>query len=106
MKADDKENVLTKALGVLAENGLYALAVHLLSCQKKAYGRAVLEKGLFQLWQEVGIVASLPSDSDIQTMLETVRGICESLPRLIMAKRLAERMLTFARYHTKALGGK
>ena len=49
-KLTDQENVITRALGVMAENGLYAMCVFLLSCNKKEYGKIVLTQHIWELW--------------------------------------------------------
>jgi len=54
-KISDQENTITKALGVLAENGLYAMAVFLVSCKNETYGDLVLTRHLAGLWQEAKI---------------------------------------------------
>lgn len=98
----DQENVVTKALGVLIENGLYAMSVFLLSCNKKEYGKTVLEK-LHELWTDprLNLIRSRNQRSP-RNILEDVRTVTESLPRLILARKVTEQALTFARYHAKA----
>lgn len=105
IKLTDKENVITKALGVLVENGIYAMTVFLMTSNKPAYDKFVLQK-----------LAALLSDKDIALLpeknweqvallelLEDMRGITEELPRLLLARRVLEGTLSFARYHCKAL---
>lgn len=102
-KAADQENTLTKALGVLAESGLYAMCVFLLSCHKKEYGEAVLTRHLHGLWtdERLGI---LPADlgREKANILQAVRGITDDLHKLILTRRITEQALIFARYHAKA----
>lgn len=98
----DQENVVTRALGVLAENGIYAMCIYLLSCSKKEYGKTILRECIQGLWLEEQISlleARSRNDSDL---LENVRKITENLPQLILAKKITEQTLTFARYHAKA----
>lgn len=99
----DKENVITKALGVLSENGLYAMAVFLLSCHKREYGTQVLH-GLCQLWADERVQVMSMVTGQTEEMLSAVRGLTDNLSKMILSKNLAGQTLTFARYHAKALG--
>lgn len=100
-KTTDKENVINKALGVLAENGFYAMYVFLLSCSQKEYGRAVFNTLLDMLrCNELGLLGSGKKDVDA---LPDLRAITENLPKLILARRVTDQALTFARYHCKAI---
>jgi len=101
----DQENTITKALGVLLESGLYAMCIFLLSCNKKRYGEQVLKKHLVALWKEPGIeilAETISKDSSISDILTGVQQTTESLPLLILTRKVTEQTLTFARYHAKA----
>jgi hypothetical protein len=104
IKIKDQENVINKALGVLAENGLYAMAVFLLSCHKKEYGRKVLSDFLYELWSnnKVQLIDKKKCKKDPAELLTAVRKITDSLPKLILARKVTEQALIFARYHAKA----
>jgi len=123
-----QENIIAKALGVLAENGLYAMGIFLFSCDKKDYGERALNTYLAGLWRECGLlyaeedlVGEAATLTDVQqeefddfvfrerdtldkaTMLAVIeKKIATDLPRLILAKKLAEQTMIFARYHAKA----
>lgn len=102
----DKENVITKALGVLAENGFYALNVFLLSInqtKQRAYGGEIEEVLLKMLRSKELALLSSSNRSGVQA-LQDLRDITADLPRLILARRVTEQALTFARYHCKAMG--
>lgn len=105
VKDKDKENVVTKALGVLVENGIYAMALFLLTCHKKKYGKKVLKKALLPLWKEKGIEI-VPGDTkeEDKAVLKAIQELSKDLSRLILAKKITEQTLTFARYHAKAKG--
>ena len=98
----ESENVVTRALAVLAENGIYAMSLYLLTCKGADNGK-ILTRHIRQLFQESGInlIEDGVSENGDQ-MLEAVRGIAENLSNLILAKKLTEQTLTFARYHAKA----
>jgi len=104
------ENHITKSLGVLQEDGVYAFALYQVSRGKREKEGAEKLKGLAQgLLHEVGV---RPFDSNPPPdLLEGVRGnpqkvssgLGEDLDSLLMAKRLLEQTLIYARYHSKAL---
>jgi len=99
---DDQENTIVKALGVLAENGLYAMGIFLLSCQNNAYGERILTKYLTGLWRECDLLKVEQGPVDKTMALASLQEIAENLPKLILAKKLAEQAMIFARYHAKA----
>ena len=102
-KIKEQEIILNKALGVLCENGIYAMSLYLLTCQDKDYGKWILTECLRELWQKEGIELmgnEVPGDKI--AVLQAVRGMTENLITVILAKRLTEQTLTFARYHAKA----
>ena len=98
---NNQENTVTRALCVLAENGLYAMCVYLVSCKQKDYGEKVLTQHLAGLWAELGLIKRGRHDKN--AMLTAVREqIAEHLPSLILARKVTENALVFARYHAKA----
>lgn len=106
-KLTDRENVVTRALGVLVENGIYAMTVYLMTCNKSDYGVCVLRQ-LARLLADRE-AALLPDKNwehqeGLLELLKEMRGITEDLSRLLLARRLLEGALTFARYHCKSLG--
>ncbi len=101
-KITDRENVITNALEVLAENGFYALNVFLLSCKQKDYGLAV-HKVILRLLRDRDLALLKDGASGTEALDDLRTEIVTDLPRLIMAKRVVESALTFARYHCKAL---
>ena len=89
LKLTDKENVINKALGVLAENGFYAMGVFLLSANRsKDYAASVFD-----------MVMALLNDPKLALTSSQNR---EDLPKLVLARKVTEQALTFARYHCKA----
>ena len=118
IKTTDRENVITKALGVLVEKGIFAMTVFLMTDKQKDYGKHVLVtlatmladdrlKLLPKNWMQNN---ELPPDwqrrtkgDDLLPLLEGMRKITEELPRLLLARKVLEETLTFARYHCKAV---
>lgn len=102
---DDKENVVTKALGVLVENGIYAMTVFLISNTKSKKNcehiLQTLAKSLAD--QDIKLLAKADwSKDEFFELLEAMRGITNDLPKLLLARRVLEATLTFARYQAKA----
>jgi len=100
---DDQANTIAKTLGVLVENGLYAMGVFLLSSKNNAYGARILTEHLTGLWQECNLF-EIDEDEplDKEMALAGIQDIAENLFKLLLAKKLAEQAMIFARYHAKA----
>lgn len=105
-QASDVYNTVTKALGVLQENGVYACFLYLLA-KEGDNGRVVVEEMLKLLgglpfgWQ-----APMKNDK-IDTTAEVVlphisEKVTENLERLLLAKETLEQMLIYARYGARA----
>ncbi len=104
-KLEERENIINKALGILVENGLYAMSVFLLSCNKEKYGKHVL-KTLLAMCTDSSLPAPLLAKAnlnDAEAQLKAVRSITISLDKLILARKMMDQALTFGRYHCKAL---
>ena len=109
----DRENIVTRALGVLVENGVYAMTVFLLTCNNKdKFGLHVLKSLALLLADDkvnllpkkvvppAGVEAA---GSSMLALLTAMRNLTEDWETLFMARRVLEGALTFARYHCKAL---
>lgn len=104
------ENLITKSLGVLQENGLYAFFLYLAYRQQekgtKEIAKEIDEQAQGLLRDEnVGLLksGSLPNG---EQKYNKIRQLTEDLEKLLLARRLIEQMLIYARYHAKALGEK
>lgn len=107
--ADDVDNLVTKALGVLQENGLYACGLYLLSrTQKKEQDIAGAVRA-----ELVNLLAALPfgwgrpetGRPEDEALLAYLSGRVAGDPhleRLLLAKETLEQMLIYARYGAKA----
>jgi len=102
-KAADVENLITKALGVLQENGVYAGLLYLYS-RTNATDKPIAEQTrlkLLSLISELGLPA--PERADASTALKFLTdNICNDLDRLLLVKQLWEQTLIYARYGAKA----
>ncbi len=95
--ANELEKVITKALGILIEDGLFAYAIWLESENKDPH--------------KVIMVSSLELLKSLELVVDTrnnLRGailndISPYIERTLLARQVLERMLTYARYRAKSL---
>ncbi len=87
------ENSLTKTLGVLQENGVYACFLYLRA--REDHSGKIIEQ-MRALLEALGI-KNEPKDN-----LEYARQLTADLPTLLLAKEALEQMLIYARYGAKA----
>lgn len=104
------ESMITKALGVLQEDGLYAFALY----SKAKSGEENTEKNTekktakllydktFELLKTDTIKILTGNCNDL--LIGIRENLSSSLDKLFLAKELIERTLVYARYHAKALG--
>ncbi len=91
------ETLVTKAIGVLIEDGLLAYVVWLrsLSDKEKKYTRKI-EEGSINLLKNI---INTNKDNLITISLK----IAEDIQKTLLARQLLERMLVYARYRAKAM---
>jgi len=100
-KASDIDNTITKALGVLQENGIYACFLYLLA-KEKENGLVVVEE-MLNLLASLGFGWDKPEDLSTQAVLSHItEKVTIDLQRLLLAKETLEQMLIYARYGAKA----
>ncbi len=109
-KTADKENVATKALGVLLENGPYGLMLYLETSSDKQKGIAkYYQSKLVSFCAEERIQAyvnggiKVPNGGNFGSITDWLRGIAQDLDSYLFVKQLWQQSLTYARYHAKAL---
>ena len=100
-KMKELENNLRKALGVLQEDGVYAMFLWLESKDGKN-----IRKVLIELLNESEIRKHLLTNSsnfpeDFSEFCEKLREIALDIDKLLFVKKLLERTLIYALYHTK-----
>ncbi|MBN1138085.1 MAG: hypothetical protein JXM73_15965 [Anaerolineae bacterium] len=108
------DNTVTKALGVLQEDGVYACMLYLLSRtqDKEKNIAAVVTDEMLNLLGSLGFEGwdKPPLPDDRQRKAEAIlKHISDhvtggSLERLLLAKETLEQMLIYARYGAKARG--
>lgn len=118
-KRSDTENLITKSLGILQEDGVYACFLYLASQVKperdkakesnaSKAARALANKAAeFLANDSLGLLPPNASGDYQQAMREIRKpgGLADNLDDLLLAKRLLEQTLIYARYHAKALEG-
>lgn len=102
-KRSDKENLATKSLGVLLENGPYGMVLYL-ETQKSEVAKRYCEH-LLGLLRNDTLRKRLPavsSEYDFQGATKWLQEAARDLDTYLFIKRLWQQALTYARYHCKA----
>lgn len=95
----DTENSITKALGVLEEQGVYALFLYL-HAREKQWGQTTSNELASFLRQNPSPQnALLGTNNDLFAGLHQLAG---DVDKLLFARDLLHRALVYARYHAKA----
>ncbi len=96
------ENHITKSLGVLQEDGVYAFFLYQVSRgAREKPGADKLKEQATSFLREAGIQAFQNAGDPLAAVRDHLAG---DLDQLLLAKRLLEQALIYARYHAKALG--
>ncbi|MGC9529167.1 MAG: hypothetical protein ACP5G2_00905 [Candidatus Bipolaricaulaceae bacterium] len=97
----DVDNTVTKALGVLQENCVYACFLYLLAKEKENGGVVVDE--ILSLLEGLSFGWGKPDDSSAEQVLKHISDkVTVDLERLLLSKETLEQMLIYARYGAKA----
>ncbi len=105
-QAKDLDNLATKTLGVLQENGPYAMALFLASRSREVDKKiaVVIQENLFNqemLTALFGNGISLPSNNDGRLKF-LANEVANDLNRLLLLKQVWEQTLIYVRYGAKA----
>lgn len=97
-----EESLLNKAIGVLQENGVYALILFLSSrSSTEKEGAMYIKKKLLDLWYDPRLsICSGPR----QDQFIAAQQISQNIDQLLFVKELSEKTLIYSRYHVKARG--
>lgn len=99
--AQGTENLITKALGVLQENGVYACILFLYARSMDKNIAEQVRNSLLNMTKEFNL--SPPSNLDWNNGLKFVSdSICSDLDKLLLVKQVWEQTLIYARYGAKA----
>jgi len=96
---DGDKTKLQKALGVLREDGVYAMFLWVEDKDKNTRGK------LISLLNEESIKKYLNDSSsfsdDFTNLCEKLKGVAQDIDKLLFLKKILERTLTYALYHAK-----
>jgi len=99
--ASEVDNTVTKSLGVLQENGVYACFLYLLAKEKES--RDVVVEEMLNLLDGLGFGWGMPKGIGAESVLKHLtENVTKDLERLLLAKETLEQMLIYARYGAKA----
>jgi len=96
--ASKTENLLTKALGVLQEQGLYAFILYCKSREQK--GALEIRKITKKILKDE---LKLIGNKSLLEEISKENGLASKLEGLILSIQVLEKALIYARYHAKAL---
>jgi hypothetical protein len=101
VKASEVDNIVTKALGVLQENGVYACFLYLLAKKEKP-GTVIIDK-MLALMDKLGFKWNGPDKKDAGKILKFLTDkVTVEMEPLLLVKETLEKMLIYARYGAKA----
>ncbi len=99
---DDAETIITKSLGVLQEDGVYAFFLYLDSKKKDGNAKQIFDKATDLLRKDALLSTTMTErETDILKVIREKLAI--KLDMLLYAKEILDRTLVYARYHAKAL---
>ena len=100
-KPKTAETLITKALGVLQEQGLYAFA---LFCESRGSGEKNGAEKIRDLSKELlKDRLNLIGNGDLLAEIRKNGGLSEKLDDLMLAIQVLEKSLIYARFHAKAM---
>lgn len=101
--AGNVDNTVTKALGVLQENGVYACFLYLLA--KEGENGSVIVKEMLNLLDNLNFGWGKPAGNSAEDILPYITDkVTVDLERLLLVKETLEQMLIYTRYGAKARG--
>ncbi len=105
------ENLITKSVAVLAEQGVYAFGLFLASRKDRESRQASdIDGAIRKILTDAGLCEDAPriSMAEYYGSISKKRGKeseIDALRRLLLTKQLMETALNYGRYHAKAQGG-
>ena len=97
--AKEFERTVTKALGILIEDGLFAYAIWLESEDEKE----IIDKSFELLKDKTKLIENNYTNNKEKLREATLKEISPSIEKTLLARQLLERMLVYARYRAKAM---
>ena len=100
-RAKEFERIVTRALGILVEDGLLAYAIWLESEEESK----IIKSSFDLLKDKVGIIQKEYKDvKDTEKLRKAIlEEITSDIQKTLLARQLLEKMLIYARYRAKAL---
>ena len=103
-KKSQTENHITKSLGVLKEDGVYAFFLYQKSrTSEKKGAERLLDQATNLLKEEEVELFGKSVAEPLSAIRDKDTGLASNLDNLILAKKILEQTLIYARYHAKAL---
>lgn len=98
----DVENLITKTLGVLQENGVYSCMLFLYSRTSESDKKVskYIRKKLLEMTKLLGKTPVEDKSDDVLKFI--TENICNDIDTLLLTKQLWEQTLIYARYGAKA----
>ena len=93
------ERCITKALGILIEEGLFAYAIWLESEDR----RDIIDSSYELLKERIKLIKNNYGNGKEKLRNAILKEISSSIHKTLLARQLLERMLVYARYRAKAL---
>lgn len=99
------ENTITKSLGVLQEDGVYAffLFIEYFKDRNESYGAENISLECKEMLRDSGIECLRGRRDSEKDDFAALVDLTKNLDRLLLAYKLLEQTLIYARYHAKAL---
>jgi hypothetical protein len=98
------ENVATKTLGVLQENGVYAAVLYTLTRNEKKQKPVAeaVRKGLLTMALQLGLEAAPKTEEASAVLHYLTEKVCSDLDRMLLVKQVWEQTLIYTRFGAKA----
>ena len=97
------ETEITKALGILVEDGPFAYCIWLKSQDKEPHQAMIIQTA--RILMELNLIDNISSDDNLKEKLEKafLEQISTDLTKTLFVKTILEKMLIYARYKAKAM---
>lgn len=101
-EAQNKEMPINQTLGILAEQGPFAMLLWALGREGNGQVGHALFATLRRLLQDVGLIAAHPTENNSKWLERFKSDVCQDFKKLVMSRQLMERTLIYARHYAKA----
>ena len=96
------ETEITKALGILVEDGPFAYMIWLKSQDKEPHRAMLIQTA--RILSKVNLIEHIEANKDLKEVIEEqFLKLSKDLSKLLFAKTILEKMLIYARYKAKAM---